>query len=245
MNTLTHGESGNFSCDFHGYPWPNIVWTRDSYNGPITTLGRFSIHTFQANSNGFRITRSILEIHVAIENIEGEFRCSASDRENVEIFQTFAVDVIIPPQIVIAPSRLINMVAMPTNQQMLVVTCVALGSPHPTLQWRKNGETINDSPNGLVTIRETVKNHGGVELVHSQLELCGTERQTETEYSCAAITDTYASRSELFKICTIGRWVQHWQCTSYTMQTLQPNLGYGNFGSHVYWKKLDLSIIAL
>ena len=184
------------------------MWHRENAPHEITTLGRFSVYMFQTNSNGFLITRSVIEIHAAIEGIEGTYSCSAINEKNVHISESFVIDVIIPPQIVVAPNRLINMVAMPTTQQMLVVTCVALGSPRPTLQWRKNGETLkNSSPNGQFTIRETVKNHGGIELVHSQLELCGAERQMETEYSCAAITNTDASNSELFQICIIGGYI--------------------------------------
>ena len=148
------------------------------------------------------MTRSVLEIRTAVENIEGTFKCSASNEENVQpTFEIFTVDVIIPPQIVITPTRLINMVAMPTRQQTMVVTCVAFGSPRPTLQWRNSGITLRNS--AQVTIRETVKTHGGIEVVHSQLELCGAERRPETEYSCTA-TNKAASNSSLFHICTIG-----------------------------------------
>ena len=198
------GESRNFTCDVYGYPWPNIIWTRDTSDSLITTRGRFSVDTHQVISGGYQFTRSVLNIHTAIESIEGVFSCSAGNGNNVPKNITFTINVIVPPQIVVEPAYLTNMVAMATFQQTLVVTCVALGSPLPTIQWKNL--TSGREPENVI-INETVKRHGGIELVHSRLELCGVDRQPNTNYSCKALTvDTTsdASSSSQFEICTIG-----------------------------------------
>lgn len=211
-STLKVGESRSFTCDFYGYPWPTVVWTRDTSNSPITTRGRFSVHTRQVNSDdGYRITRSELEIHTAIERIEGTYSCSASNKDNFFTNITFTIDVIIPPKIVVEPTPLINMVAVPNVNQTLVVTCVALGSPRPSLLWKDitNGKILHNSKS--VTIRETVKHHGGIELIHSQLELCEAESLSGTEYGCIAYTNANIddSESEYFQVCTIGRYIDN------------------------------------
>ena len=203
--TLKVGESRSFTCDFYGYPWPNVTWTTNTSDSPITTRGRFSVHTYQVISNGYQFTRSVLEIHTAIENIEGVFICLASNSDNFSANATFTIDVIVPPKIIVAPTCLINMVAMPTINQTLVVTCVALGSPLPTLQWwaQTSTETKKLKNSTSVPVREEVKIHGGIEFVHSQLVLSGAEKQSDTTYSCTA-ANTASSKSSHFKICTIG-----------------------------------------
>ena len=147
-----------------------------------------------------------------IKSIEGTYSCSASNKANFFMNITFMVDVIIPPEIVVEPTPLINMVAMPNVNQTLVVTCVALGSPLPTLLWKDitNGKILENSSKS-VTIRETVKTHGGIELVHSQLELCEAESLSGTEYGCIAYSNanTDDSESEYFQICTIGRYIDN------------------------------------
>ena len=120
-------------------------------------------------------------------------------------FETFVVDVIVAPQIVVAPTPLMTMVAMPTIQQTLVATCVAFGSPRPALKWRNGGLTLKNSQQ--VTITETVRDHDGLEVVHSQLMVCGAERRPETEYSCTA-SNTAASNSSIFRLCIIGMCVK-------------------------------------
>jgi hypothetical protein len=196
------GESRSFTCDVYGYPWPDVTWTRNTSDSPIATRGRFSIHTSQIISDGYQFTRSVLKIHTAIESIEGTFSCSASNENSVSKSINFTIDVIVPPQIIVEPSYLTNMVAMANAQQTLVVTCVALGSPLPTIQWKNL--TSGRAPENVI-INETIQNHGGIELVHSRLEVCGAERQPNTNYSCKARTISEASSSSLFEICTIGK----------------------------------------
>ena len=118
----------------------------------------------------------------------------------------FTIDVLIPPRIVVAPTCLINMVAMPSINQTFVVTCVALGSPRPTLQWwTQNSTGTKTLKNSTYTpIIETVKIHEGIEFVQSHLLLSGAERQSDTNYSCTA-ANTAGSKSSLFKICAIGK----------------------------------------
>ena len=198
------GESRSLTCDVYGYPWPSITWTRNTSGSPIATRGRFSVDTHQVISGGYQFTRSVLNIHTALESIEGTFSCSASNGNNVPKSITFTIDVIVPPQIVVEPAYLTNMVANATVQQRLVVTCVALGSPLPTIQWKNL--TSGREPENVI-INETVKSHGGIEFVHSRLELCGVERQPNTNYSCKALTvdkSSGASNSSRFEICTIG-----------------------------------------
>ena len=201
------GESRSLTCDVYGYPWPSITWTRNTSSSPIATRGRFSVYTHQVISGGYQFTRSVLNIHTALESIEGTFSCSASNGDNVPKSITFTIDVIIPPKIVVEPAYLTNMVANATVQQTLVVTCVALGSPLPTIQWKNL--TSGREPENVI-VNETVKSHGGIEFVHSRLELCGVERQPNTNYSCKALTvdkTSGASISSRFEICTIGTYL--------------------------------------
>lgn len=195
-NILPFKQSNNYSCDFLGYPPPAVVWTR---NTSYTTLGRFSIHNFQVNENGLQVTRSVLEIRSAVENIEGTFNCSASNNLNrLPSFMTFTIDVVIPPHIVVFPT---DLVIVSTSQQTVFVSCVAFGSPRPSLVWRNGDRTLVNSTQ--VSIVETTENHRGIELVRSQLEVCDSRGQPETEYSCTA-TNSFTSNSSSFHICTTG-----------------------------------------
>lgn len=209
---MIHGRSANYTCDFRGYPFPTVVWTRNTSSNPITNLGRFSIHTFQVSENGSYLTRSVLEITSAIERLEGTFICLGSNNQtNGNIFSsTFSLDVVIPPQIILSPVAKLQMVATPTSRKRTIVMCVAFGSPRPSMEWTNGGRSLHNS--SQVTITETVEKlrDGGTELVRSQLEVCGPETLPTTEYSCIATNhynNTAASNSTTFQICTIGIYI--------------------------------------
>ena len=206
-HTLVHGQSANYTCNFLGYPFPTVVWTRNTSANPISTLGRFAIHTHQVSVNGLYVTRSVLEITAASEILEGTFNCSARNNfSDFTLTSTFVIDVVLPPQIVISPVRQMKMVATPTSRKATFVMCVALGSPRPSLEWRNGAVNLHNSSH--VTITETIETYGGGrELVRSQLEICGPETLPVTEYSCIATNrygNTVASNSSSFHICTIG-----------------------------------------
>ena len=203
-NILIHGQSRNYTCDFTGYPFPTITWTRSTSRNPITTVGRFSIHTFQVSTNGVYLTRSILEIHSAIENLNGVFNCSGLTNGKAR-FRTFMIKVVIPPQIILAPVRYSHMVVTPTQLQTTFVTCVAIGLPRPTLEWRNGHLKLKNSTN--VSITEKVEIRKGREFVHSQLEICSPEKLPESDYICIASNHYGAANSSVFHICTIGKIV--------------------------------------
>ena len=208
-NILIHGQSSNYSCDFIGYPFPTITWTRSTSQNPITTLGRFTIYTIQVSTNGVYLTRSILEIHSAMENLNGMFSCSG--KNNLTTGQTplhtFMIKVVIPPQIILAPVRYSHMVVTPTQLQTTFVTCVAIGSPRPTLEWRNSHLKLKNSTN--ISITEKVEIREGREFVHSQLEICGPEQLPGSDYTCIASNrygNFVAANSSVFHICTMGKY---------------------------------------
>lgn len=206
-NILIHGQSANYTCDFLGYPFPTIVWSRNTSKNPITTIGRFTIHdTFQVSTNGVYLTRSILEIHSAVTNLDGMFTCSANNSLTTgkTPFHTFIIGVVIPPQIILAPVRHSYMVV--TQLQTMFVMCVAIGLPRPTLEWRNSHIKLKNSSN--ISITEKVVDHGGREFVLSQLEICGPQQLPESDYSCIASNrygNSIAVNSSVFHICTLGK----------------------------------------
>ena len=212
INHLVLGHGGNYTCNFVGYPYPSVVWTRSSSSIPITTVGRFTVHTFQVVQDGLYQTRTVLEINSAVESIEGVFNCSGTnsltDVDSHTFSQTFSIDVAVPPQIALAPVRYSQMVVSPNGQKTAIVACAAFGSPRPSLSWLNRGLYLTDS--SQITITERVEVRGGREIVRSQMEICSPETIPESEYTCIATNrygNTIASNTSSFHLCTIGEVV--------------------------------------
>ena len=89
-----------------------------------------------------------------------------------------------PPEIVIAPSD----VAV-TAGATILLTCVAIGSPTPSLSWHRSntgtyyGNGTGDDRHSVYERTETIN---GVLFVTSIFEICSVEEEEEGEYGCLA-----------------------------------------------------------
>ncbi len=90
-----------------------------------------------------------------------------------------------PPEILIAPSEVVSV----DEGNTILLTCVALGPPRPSIYWSHSGTGTVYGPGAgddRHRVNETVGSEDGVEFVTSVFEICGIEFGEAGEYSCMA-----------------------------------------------------------
>ncbi|XP_076862837.1 neuronal cell adhesion molecule a isoform X9 [Brachyhypopomus gauderio] len=131
MNSTTQilrGETLELECIADGLPTPEISWDKESGELPRS---RLSFLNFQKS----------LRISEVTEADGGEYRCMASNHLG-SAYHIITVVVKAAPFWISAPR---NLILAPEESGML--TCLAGGSPKPTITWSINGNSIENSPN--------------------------------------------------------------------------------------------------
>ncbi|KAJ0065491.1 hypothetical protein NL108_012446 [Boleophthalmus pectinirostris] len=122
-----------FACDASGIPPPSLTWLKNGL--PIENSESLEMHIFSGGSK-LQIARSQV-------SDSGTYTCVASNVEG-KAHKSYHLTIQVPPSITGSE--------MPTEMGVLFnesiqLECEVQGNPTPTVQWLKDGEVINSSPN--------------------------------------------------------------------------------------------------
>lgn len=81
----------------------------------------------------------------------------------------------------------------------LTLTCVAFGSPVPSISWFRNGNQSVDSETENALVTESLIEQSNVTFVESILQICPVEAGDEGEYGCQA-TNANGMQSVAFQV---------------------------------------------
>uniref|UniRef100_A0A674HZE2 Ig-like domain-containing protein n=1 Tax=Terrapene triunguis TaxID=2587831 RepID=A0A674HZE2_9SAUR len=126
--TVTEGQSVDFSCTAEGHPPPVITWTRAG--GPLPNDRRHSILS----------TGTLRVMRVALHD-QGQYECHAISAIGVK---SLPVQLWVTPRVIPVFLHPPQDVVTETGQDV-VITCAAQGDPRPTITWAKEGIQITES----------------------------------------------------------------------------------------------------
>ena len=98
---------------------------------------------------------------------------------------------------IIAPPPLTEVTAGNT----VFFSCAGYGIPTPYITWSRNGTQLYN--NTRVRIYTRVVNEGGVQLIHSLLELCSVIPADEGDYACE-MENVVGTNSSTFYLEVLG-----------------------------------------
>ncbi|XP_063335419.1 neuronal cell adhesion molecule-like isoform X10 [Pelmatolapia mariae] len=128
---VLRGDKLEMECIAEGLPTPHISWTKISGDLP-------SKRTSFLNYN------KTLHIEDVSASDEGDYRCTAKNQLG-SVHHTIHVTVKAAPYWIDVPPR--NLVLAPGESGRL--SCLASGTPKPTITWAMNGISIENSPKDL------------------------------------------------------------------------------------------------
>lgn len=128
---VLRGDKLEMECIAEGLPTPHISWTKISGDLP-------SKRTSFLNYN------KTLHIEDVSASDEGDYRCTAKNQFG-SVHHTIHVMVKAAPYWIDVPPR--NLVLAPGESGRL--SCLASGTPKPTITWAMNGISIENSPKDL------------------------------------------------------------------------------------------------
>jgi netrin-G3 ligand len=130
MQGIERGRSALITCAADGDPEPTITWFKDMI--PID----FS------NVRYTKVQGSSLQISNTEESDQGHYECIAENRIGAAFSNPAALYVrtrVVPPYFSIPPESVYEL--MPGSS--INLTCVAVGSPMPTVTWKKDHQEIS------------------------------------------------------------------------------------------------------
>ncbi|XP_064457274.1 hemicentin-1-like isoform X2 [Ornithodoros turicata] len=155
------GERLALECIADGYPPPSFTW---SWDGPFTLRRTFPVLSFD----------EVTKEH------EGEYTCVAANEAGTDR-RTVALLVSVPPTIQSSSEDVATSLGQPA-----ILTCNAVGDPHPNVTWYKDSEVLKDDsevyeilPNGLYIYKASTSDSGkyvctaenGVGVAHATRKL--------------------------------------------------------------------------
>jgi len=218
------GDDVTLSCTAVGHPTPALSWTREGKRMPD---GEESIA-------GEKLT---------LENVSpkhaGTYKCTASNGNGNPVSNIIIVNIEYKPEI-----ELEEVFVHTVTGNKVEIVCKVVGSPHPTVEWKRNGEMIKNEVTGI-TIHHAGSQHSLV-----------IESVTSTDYgsySCHAGNKLGSAEAVLqisgkaspadFKSNPVGTeetsYLLEWSSMSYTPIT-EFHLETRQVGSSV-WRKYSVS----
>ncbi|XP_055020737.1 hemicentin-1 [Boleophthalmus pectinirostris] len=164
-----------FACDASGIPPPSLTWLKNGL--PIENSESLEMHIFSGGSK-LQIARSQV-------SDSGTYTCVASNVEG-KAHKSYHLTIQVPPSITGSE--------MPTEMGVLFnesiqLECEVQGNPTPTVQWLKDGEVINSSPNYSLSISPD----GRI------LTLDGADTADSGKYTCVA-TNSAGEEDRIFNL---------------------------------------------
>ncbi|XP_026117564.1 neural cell adhesion molecule L1-like protein isoform X8 [Carassius auratus] len=139
---LVKGKDLQLECIAEGFPTPEVEWVKiGSHKLPERAV---------VESHG-----KLLTVEMVNEEDEGKYMCRAKNLYG-DVMHYFHVTVEEPPEFEIEPqSQLVTIGAD------VVIKCVVNGNPQPSVEWRVNGQLLNDVPtsNRKVLKDDTISIH--------------------------------------------------------------------------------------
>ncbi|XP_052415485.1 neural cell adhesion molecule L1-like protein isoform X7 [Carassius gibelio] len=139
---LVKGKDLQLECIAEGFPTPEVEWVKiGSHKLPERVV---------VESHG-----KLLTVEMVNEEDEGKYMCRATNLYG-DVMHYFHVTVEEPPEFEIEPqSQLVTIGAD------VVIKCVVNGNPQPSVEWRVNGQLLNDVPtsNRKVLKDDTISIH--------------------------------------------------------------------------------------
>ena len=182
------------SCKASGDPMPMIIFTKDQTE--IRDSRNMNIEQSVSNVEGMTIFQSILTISAIEGHNRGEYSCTALNPLGNDS-QTWSLDVThvpSPAKLVIVPQTLVRAV----KDSPVVMTCVGVGFPLPTIMFTKNGrlidpltDAVNINYSTIIGMREN--------STQSTLAICSLGEKDFGMYSCIA-SNTYGSQTHLWNL---------------------------------------------
>ena len=185
-----------FMCVAYGIPTPTISWERAA-GGLAERLvdkeSEFKVYTENVTESNHVFTVSILEISYINYTHSDEYICTAENGITgagladpfAKVFLTISGPPSEPATLVVQPPK----DSAVYNGSTVQMTCVAHGSPLPTIQWsKKNCQNCPDISLSGATTRLTNEEivFGDVYFTKSVLEICNVTKADTGYYSCEA-----------------------------------------------------------
>ena len=169
------------ACVAYGLPLPSISFTKDG-QAVDNSSGLLTITNEVVTEGGVEFVQSILEIcSTGVENT-GVYNCTATNDQGTDS-RSWTLELTFIP---VAP----EVVIVPESQSVdygstVLMTCVAYGTPEPTISFFKDGVSVDDTSE-FVFIYTTFVSEGDLNFTQSILEVCSIGLDNVGEYSCTA-----------------------------------------------------------
>ena len=133
------GEDVFLPCTSSGVPKPEIIWTKMSGDGGAHFA---SNPNGSGNGSSLHVENGILMIRGAKQSDTGHYMCAVFNGARRFVRRT-SVTVLVPPVFIQTPNKVTSI--KEDSNSMMNLKCQASGSPPPSIQWKFNGQTIDES----------------------------------------------------------------------------------------------------
>ncbi|XP_039591708.1 hemicentin-1 isoform X2 [Polypterus senegalus] len=164
-----------FACDATGIPPPTLTWLKNGR--PVENTESLEMHILSGGSK-LQIARSQL-------SDSGTYICVASNIEG-KAQKIYHLDVQVPPSI--KGSEMPSDVSVIVNESVQLI-CNVEGTPRPTLQWLKDGNTFT----------MTMENNTRISPDGSTLSITGAQPANKGKYTCVA-TNSAGEEDRIFTL---------------------------------------------
>lgn len=166
------------TCIAYGDPVPTITWTKDSMQLMNTTESDDGVIIYNTvESQGDLVfARSVLQVCFVDDDETGVYSCVATSslgRATQDITLTYT-------EIVASPDD-----SVAYRGGTVTMSCIAIGTPLPQINWMRNGETLSDATDS-VSISNRMVTQEGLDFAVSLLTVCSVDYDDVGMYSCEA-----------------------------------------------------------